>query len=262
MHRNTHKIDDDVLGVLARAQIDGAQLRIVEQLDRKLYLRVAKVIELVGGKWSRKAKAHVFDEDAGPRIEDALVTGSVVDLKKTYQFFQTPADLADRLVGLSGLSRGAIGLEPSAGRGRIARAIHDAGADVVMCEIQEDLHACLSEFGVVIGSDFLELAPAKFLHVDAVVANPPFARGQDVAHVRQMARWLTDGGRIVSVMSPGWTFRESRPYADFRRWAEGMSAEWIELPEGTFAESGTNVRAGIFVANIGARARESRKTRK
>ena len=36
---------------------------IVQQLDRNDYVKVNKALEALGGKWNRKAKAHLFDED-------------------------------------------------------------------------------------------------------------------------------------------------------------------------------------------------------
>src|SRR3972149_847602 len=57
------EIPEEVLVVLRRAVIEGTRLRIVEQLDRKLYVAVNKGLEAAGGKWDRKAKAHTFGDD-------------------------------------------------------------------------------------------------------------------------------------------------------------------------------------------------------
>ena len=55
------RIDDDVLAVLSRSTVVGSSLVIPDQLDRKLYVKTNKVLEAAGGKWNRKARAHVFD---------------------------------------------------------------------------------------------------------------------------------------------------------------------------------------------------------
>jgi methylase of polypeptide subunit release factors len=248
MNTTSHVIEPEICEILQRATIEGRRLVLLEQLDRKTYLRVAKVIELIGGKWSRKERAHLFDEDPAEVIADAVMTGVVVDLRKTYQEFPTPESLAIELVEGANVRAGDVVLEPSAGTGRIAEVLHRAGARVLMCEIQERHHEILGQFGNVIGTDFLT---AEILSVDRIVANPPFARGQDVAHVSRMAQWLRlKGGNLVSVMSPAWTFRETTLHAYFRSWAKSIGARWTELPAGTFASSGTNVRAGIFEAQI------------
>lgn len=69
------RIENDVLTVLARAQTDGNALRLVGQLDRKLYERVNKVLEAAGGKWNRKAKAHLYEGGAAEAMEQIILTG-------------------------------------------------------------------------------------------------------------------------------------------------------------------------------------------
>lgn len=84
------KISDDVLGVLAMLAIDGSFVRIEQTLDRKLYLKVNKVLEACGGQWDRQAKAHLFDGDATARIDYAITTGEVTT-DQDLGFFPTPA---------------------------------------------------------------------------------------------------------------------------------------------------------------------------
>lgn len=72
------QVDNTVLAVLSRANVQGNALSIAEQLDRTLYARTNKVLEAAGGKWNRKAQAHIFDADAASRIDEIILTGSVV----------------------------------------------------------------------------------------------------------------------------------------------------------------------------------------
>ncbi len=51
---------------------------------------------------------------------------------------------------------------------------------------------------------------------DRVVMNPPFERQQDIDHVSRAAGMLKPGGRLVSVMSAGVTFRENNKTRWFR----------------------------------------------
>ena len=52
----------------------------------------------LGGQWNRKAKAHVFETNPGDLISEIIDPGEVTDLKEEFQFFQTPIDLAWRMV--------------------------------------------------------------------------------------------------------------------------------------------------------------------
>ncbi len=53
------RVEDDVLAVLSRAETNGNALVLIGQLDRLMYERTNKVLEAAGGKWNRKAKAHM-----------------------------------------------------------------------------------------------------------------------------------------------------------------------------------------------------------
>lgn len=94
------KIPENVLNVLGECRADGNLLYLPSvQLDRKTYTEVNKVLENMGGKWSRKAKAHVFakDDDVAEMLENVMLTQEVKDLKREYQFFPTPRAVAERM---------------------------------------------------------------------------------------------------------------------------------------------------------------------
>jgi len=42
-------------------EIEGHNVRITAQLDRKLYLAVNKVLDRIGGKWNRMANSALFN---------------------------------------------------------------------------------------------------------------------------------------------------------------------------------------------------------
>lgn len=71
------RVDDAVLQVLSGAELEGNALRLTGQLDRAMYTKVIKVIEAAGGKWSRSAKAHLFDRPASDLVEEIILTGEV-----------------------------------------------------------------------------------------------------------------------------------------------------------------------------------------
>jgi predicted RNA methylase len=237
------QLSSEVRDVLECAIVTGNRLALTGQLDRKQYEKVNKVLELMGGKWSRKEKAHLFEDDAEQVVADAVATGAVIDFRKEFQFFETPPPIATKLAGLALLAPDQAVLEPSAGRGSLVRALRARGAEPVACELWDQNREHLRAMGVsLVDRDFLELAGHDF---DRIVANPPFARQQDIAHVTHMWKLLRPGGRLVSIMSPGWTFREDRRSVAFREIVEGAGGEWTMLDEGAFKSSGTSVSAGI-----------------
>lgn len=233
------KIPDEILSILRRSQIEGCNLALPPALDRKTYQAVNKVIEALGGKWNRKAKAHVFPDDPLTIIQKTIEKGAYTDRQKEYGYFPTPIPLAQRMVELAGIQPGETVLEPSAGSGNIAGVI---GRDCVHCvEIQPDLRNSLIEAGfLVVGSNFLEFD----FRYDVIIANPPFANQADIDHVTRMIALARR--RVVAVMSAGVLFRENREAAMFREKVEAMGGEFQELPERAFAESGTLVRTCLL----------------
>ncbi|MFJ4932368.1 methyltransferase [Streptomyces pseudovenezuelae] len=242
------KVPTSVLEVLDRAETDGPRLVLVGTLDRKLYLDTAKVLEAAGGKWNKKARAHLFDGDAADAIESVILTGEVVSKKQQFGYFPTPAPVVQQLIDLAELKPGMTVLEPSAGRGAIASAVAAAGAVVDCIEIQED-HASVIFDGdyanIVLLRDFLTTEPGS--GYDRVVMNPPFARQDDIRHVLHAHRFLKPGGLLVAVMSNGVTFRDTPLTREFRALLAAEGGELHPLPEGAFKESGTGVNTVIAV---------------
>lgn len=249
MKLRSTKIDKEVLAVLESSEIQGRAVRLAGQLDRPLYTKTNKVLEALGGKWNRKEKAHIFDEDAEERIADALSTG-------TYQrpsdlgFFQTPHDVAVDLVQWAEISPEHMCLEPSAGEGRL------------LCEIERYVHR-ENIFAIELDArraEFLKLAGWQIaegdclsrdntvlpiVEFDRIVMNPPFAKKQDILHVKTMYDvYLKPGGILVAIMSAGTMFRTDANTQAFYRLLSGVG-EAQPLPDGAFKESGTMVRTVI-----------------
>ncbi len=147
--------------------------------------------------------------------------------------------LADLRVGLSVL-------EPSAGKGDIARAVLAAGitADALQCvELNHGLGSHLIALGFnVWRGDFLEYAPDH--QFDRVLMNPPFHRGACHAHTLRAFELLKPGGRLVGIVS-------ATTGAKLEQWADDH-AGWVEkLPEDTFrnSERPTGVQTCLVVAD-------------
>lgn len=244
-------IPPEVLPCLRTAECDGPHVRLTGQLDRKLYVATNKVLEALGGKWNRKAKAHVFDCDAAELIGDAVATGQYLDAKREFQFYETPEHLAVRMCELASVREEDIVLEPSAGMGAIAREAKAYGAKVHCWELQQTLADKLAAQGFsVVNADFLTHDPDLLDGLyDAVLMNPPFCRSQDIQHVRHAHRFLTPHGRLVAVMGAGVTFRQDAKARAFREWVDAIGGTIEPLPDKTFATSGTDVATVLVTIN-------------
>ena len=240
------RVDGDVMAVLSRAKVEGNALTLTEQLDRKMYERTNKVLEAAGGKWNRKAKAHLFDVDAADRVDQIILSGEVEVPKDEFNFFPSPPAVVSRLLALADVQPGMLVLEPSAGKGAIAYACAKAGGLVNCFELMEANFAALAgdaRLGSVRREDFLTVTPDATY--DRVVMNPPFAKQADIHHVTHALQFLKPGGLLVSVMGVGITFRDNRLTQEFRELMRERGADMEPLADGAFKESGTMVRTVI-----------------
>lgn len=241
-------IDKEVISVLQKSRIEGNKVFLPpSQMERKLYEKVNKVLEIAGGKWNRSAKAHVFADDPEEIIADAISTGGILDRKKEFQYYPTPDSLADEMVALAKIEGQHRILEPSAGDGAIVRAIRRASkvAPIVAVEVQEKHRATLNKFPfvTVFTDDFLSHYALTIGVFQRIIANPPFRNLQDIIHLRRMWDLLATGGILVCVTSPAWEFRQTKLCVEFREWLNKIDHAVRRLPEGTFAESGAQVRS-------------------
>ena len=150
----------DVRAVISELAIDGNVVGIERTLERPLDERVNKILDALGGKWTRKVKGHVFAEDPAEKLENVLLTGVAVDLKKAYDFFETPPAVARQLVERAWIQAGMRMLEPSAGRGAICDIVREyvPTARIQVCEIQKENRRILQAKGYdVIAEDFFGL---------------------------------------------------------------------------------------------------------
>jgi predicted RNA methylase len=165
-----------------------------------------------------------------------------------YEFFQTPAELAESMAMMAEINPGENVLEPSAGGMRLAIAAQECGAVVVCNEAHPDRAEELARAGFsTTRVNFLELKPAAN-GFDVVLMNPPFSRGQDCAHITHAWQFLRKGGRLVAIASAGVKFRGDQRTARFREFLKNIQATVIDLPPGTFSESGTEVQTVLIQA--------------
>jgi|SRR5271155_1773911 len=233
---------------LEGAVITNNELRLTGKLDRKVYVEVNAALEGIGGEWNRKAKAHLFTDPPADALDQILVDGGFHDAKRDFQQFFTPAVLAERVVKLASV-KGKTVLEPSAGEGALAAEALRQGATLVQAiEVHEatfdKCRAAIvpskSQKVSVIRADFLDWSTKT--RFDCVVMNPPFARQQDIVHVIRAFELLAPKGKLVSIMSAGAKFRTTRAAQDFRALVD-RHGTMEDLPESSFRQSGTDVRA-------------------
>ncbi|CUJ98094.1 Uncharacterised protein [Achromobacter sp. 2789STDY5608615] len=239
------QVEQSVLSVLSAAQATGNAVVLTGQLDRKLYEKTNKVLEAAGGKWNRKARAHVFDGDAADRLDQIILTGHVEVPKDEFNFFPTPPDVIRVLLDLADVQPGMAVLEPSAGHGAIAKACADIGAHVDCIELmaanavvlRSDDRLCVREV------DFLSVPVVQ--GYDRAVMNPPFLKQADIKHVSHAHLFLKPGGLLVAVMSAGVRFRENKLTTDFRTLVEQRGGSISALPDASFKSSGTMVNTVV-----------------
>jgi 16S rRNA G1207 methylase RsmC len=194
------------------------------------------------GSATRPAREQEAQEAAPyDALKTALKAG--VQVVTAPQLFPTPPVLAVRMVALAGIEPKDRVLEPSAGTGNLLRAIVDAqpAARIHAVEINRALcDAIPSGFlqdGETLCQDFLTCIVEQLGRFDKILINPPFDHGADVAHINHALHFLKRDGVLVALCANG-----PRQQAELRPLAD----TWEELPDGTFAEQGTNVRVVLL----------------
>ena len=221
------------------------------QFNKKSYAEAKKWIEEAGGSWQGgKVQGFTFPFNA-ERVFSILHEGKRCNLQQDYQFFETPAEVADWLVMLAGgIHENDTVLEPSAGRGALIKAIHRACPSVtvecyeLMPENREFLHSL--ENVILLDEDFTKDSVGSYTKI---IANPPFSNNQDIEHVRMMYEHLEAGGTLAAITSPHWKFASEKKCVDFRQWLEDVRGEVFEIGAGEFKESGTSISTMAVVIN-------------
>lgn len=213
------------------------------QFNRKSYAEAKKWIEEAGGSW-QGGKMQGFTFPFNPkRVFSILKEGKRCNLQQEYQFFETPAEVADWLVMLAGgIDKNDTVLEPSAGRGALIKAIHRNCPSVIvecyelMPENREFLHTL--DNVILLDEDFTKDSVGSYTKI---IANPPFSGNQDIEHVRFMYERLEEGGTLAAITSQHWKFSSEKKCVDFRKWLEEVHGEVFEIGAGEFKESGTSI---------------------
>ena len=171
-----------------------------------------------------------------------MLTAGEITCPQDFGYFPTPPPIVQRMIRLADLKPGMRVLEPSAGRGAIAKPLAALGNAVDCVELLDDNALAIKADGyaaTLTVDDFLSM-PATPTY-ERVVMNPPFGRQADIRHVLHAHRFLKPGGLLVSVMSNAVTFRTNRLTGDFRTLVGRCGGTAQPLPAGSFTVSGTEV---------------------
>ena len=237
--------------ILKRCTIEGNVVKLPNiELGRKEYLDIKKAIELIGGKW-KGGKISGFEFCYDPTdLLSGISKGEKRNIKKEFQFFAIPEDLADKLVYLAEVNESDTILEPSAGQGSIIKSINKVCSSIPDCFELMDINIVVlnnSDLSFnLIGDNFLNHSSKTY---DKIIANPPFSKNQDIDHIREMYKCLSDGGRIVSITSDSWVNGNQKKQIEFRKWLNDIGASIIDIERGSFKESGTMVGGKIIIIN-------------
>lgn len=246
------KIKDNIIAILSQAEIKDKCLFLHQKLERKDYLDSNNILESIGGKWNKKLKCHLFDQDPENILSEIINTGEFECRKTKKQllnYFPTPKSLVKKLVGLAEIKLNDLVLETSAGQGAILEELVKVSKFVHFVEIDQENYNSCQKFGAKgFNLDFLNYKPEE--KYDKIIQNPPFSilgHAQiDIAFIYHAFNLLRVGGKLVSIVSESPFFRSNSKSVAFRDWLEEHDAEIESLDSGTFKESGTMVKTRII----------------
>lgn len=236
------RVPQNILDVLGGVVIEGHEVSITQRLASAFYAKVNAFLQDIGGKWSTSRQAHVFEEDPAPVLEEILRTGEVFT-SRDYEFFETTAPLAARVIAKAGLEPGMMVLEPNGGGGALAMAAAEiVGRENVTCyELMDRNVKKLKALGFKLEGpqDFLSVTPSEIF--DRVLINPPFSNFRDAEHITHAFKFLRPGGVLSGIASTQWQTHDTAPARKFQAFVAALGGEVEQVPAGAFKASGTDV---------------------
>lgn len=181
-----------------------------------------------------------------------LAGREAVRVVSAFNLFQTPEAIADLMVRTGAPRDGERWLEPSAGLGRLYRAIrYRSSAHVTLVE---QARQCAAELyretqgdsnATLLERDFLQCTAEQFGGLfDGILMNPPFKSATDIRHIRHALTLLRSGGRIVSLCYAG--PRQRAAFENRNEW------KWKDLEPGSFRSEGTDAAVAMITRTNGA----------
>lgn len=171
------------------------------------------------------------------RMRGRHENGSAPRAVSVHQLFQTPKEIAERVVGISDIRPGMRVLEPSAGLGRLVIPAMNCNPDsLVAIDVNTECVRALFDMDLdratILQRDFLGVSAGDIGLFDRIIMNPPFTMKSDIEHIQHARRFLKPDGRLVAIcMDSHRREEELGPLCD----------HWEKLPSGSFKREGTNV---------------------
>jgi len=190
--------------------------------------------------------AHAADMARQRERFTALAGREAVRAVSAFNLFQTPEAIADMMVREAFIMDGMRILEPSAGLGRLYRAIrHRTDAHVTLVEIAPQCAAELyretqaDQQASLIQDDFLRCDVERLGGLfDVIIMNPPFKNATDMKHIRHALTMLKPCGKIVSLCYSG--PRQRAAFENMDGWT------WTQLDPGSFRSEGTGADVAMI----------------
>lgn len=251
-------IEQEILDILDNIEINEEELsiKILVPLTEKMYVKINKIFELMGGKWNTKLKKHVFKYNNLTEQINQIKSEGKTPIKNPYDYFPTPETLARELVLTSTYLKDKDEvyeiLEPSAGTGRIAKELREfyKYSNINVCEIDEYNVKILEEEGFeVVAKDFLTLENKEY---DLIVMNPPFNINNNsqayIIHIMKSFDLLKKGGNLISI-APKFSSsdKKTKEFYDFVL----KYGSFKENEKNSFKESKTNVETVTIILKKG-----------
>jgi 16S rRNA G1207 methylase RsmC len=170
-----------------------------------------------------------------------------------FNLFQTPEALANRAAAMLGNVDGLSILEPSAGLGRLYRAVRRASQSAQITLVEQSPDCCRELYRETDGDSFARLVQGDFLtaeigdRFDRVLMNPPFKQGRDVRHTLHAFSLLKPGGLLVGMCYNGTRQNEK---------LKPLATSWEVLEPDTFKESGTRASVVLFTMHASQSAQK------
>ena len=202
----------------------------------------------------RFGAARVLSARAEGRLE--TLNPGVEDIRKDSDFVPTPMSVVELMVAEATVLKERQNspfptrcLEPSAGSGRIARALLATdNTEVDVVELHPERRRELAAAGMrLVGEDFLKFSPAtatlaRKRGYDCIMMNPPFSNAQYIEHLKHAQGMLRPGGNLVSIV-PHYIFK--RP--ENRDWFMSMDhAKCTQLSRNHFKAQNVDIATHIL----------------
>lgn len=194
--------------------------------------------------------AHAADMERQRERFTALAGREATRAVSAFNLFQTPETIADMMAAAANPQDGERWLEPSAGLGRLYRAIrYRSSAHITLVE---QAPQCAAElYRETQGDSEATLIERNFLHCtleqlgglfDGIIMNSPFKNAADIRHITHALTMLKPSGRIVALCYAG--PRQRANYENRNGWI------WRDLPPGAFKSEGTGAAVAMITRRM------------